>query len=250
MQPIARKKEWFGEWFDSPYYHLLYQHRDQQEARLFLDAVVRHYDIPLDTRILDLACGKGRHSFYLHSLGYEVEGVDLSPESIRHASLSATERLHFAVHDMRKVYKASHFDWVMNLFTSFGYFEDDDTHRQVITCMAKNLHPGGHLLIDFFDLAYVLHGLVPLEEVVRQEIRYEIRRWFDGQYVRKQITVLHHDGQVAGVFEEKVRGFLLKDFEGFLADAGIRLLACHGGYDLSPYIESLSPRLIMVGQKI
>src|SRR5690606_8758177 len=114
--------EWFKDWFNSPYYHLLYNHRDENEAIFFLDNLIAKLQPKPDARILDLACGRGRHAVYLRTKGFDVTGVDLSPENIRLAATTAGERLHFYVHDMRYLLLSNYFDLVLNLFTSFGYF--------------------------------------------------------------------------------------------------------------------------------
>ena len=119
---IEETKEWFGEWFDSPYYHILYRDRDYQEAHAFIDKIVKYFDLHSTDAILDLACGKGRHSIYLNEKGYNVVGVDLSAQNITFASQYGNDRLHFYRHDMREVFRESTFDYVLNMFTSFGYF--------------------------------------------------------------------------------------------------------------------------------
>ena len=73
---------WFANWFDSSYYHILYKNRDEKEAELFIDNLVQHLQIPQGSTLIDIACGKGRHATYFNSLGLDVIGIDLSPNSI------------------------------------------------------------------------------------------------------------------------------------------------------------------------
>ena len=117
---------WFAHWFDSPYYHLLYKNRDNEEAQVFINKLVSHFKIPKKSKILDIACGKGRHATYFNKKGMDVMGVDLSHNSINSAKKAENATLKFAVHDMRKVFQKNRFDIVTNLFTSFGYFEKDE----------------------------------------------------------------------------------------------------------------------------
>ena len=124
-------KQWYASWFDTPYYHILYKDRDYSEARGFMDNLTDYLNIPECGKILDLACGKGRHSVYLNTLGYHVTGVDLSEQSITHAKQFENENLKFDVHDMSKAYPDT-FDAVFNLFTSFGYFNQESTNIQVL----------------------------------------------------------------------------------------------------------------------
>ena len=76
---------WFVNWFDSPYYHTLYKNRDEKEAQVFIDNLVHHLQIKKGSKLIDIACGKGRHATYFNSLGLDVVGVDLSPNSIASA---------------------------------------------------------------------------------------------------------------------------------------------------------------------
>ena len=82
---MTNKKKWFESWFDTPYYHLLYKHRDDKEAHKFIKNLMQFLKIDKDQNILDLACGKGRHSIFLNKLGYRVTGVDLSSQNILQA---------------------------------------------------------------------------------------------------------------------------------------------------------------------
>ncbi len=78
-------KNWFAKWFDTKYYHILYKDRDYQEARMFIDNITSYLNLPEKAKVLDLACGKGRHSIYLNKLGFDVVGADLSENSINEA---------------------------------------------------------------------------------------------------------------------------------------------------------------------
>ena len=116
---------WFTSWFDTPFYHILYKDRDHAEAQHFMDTLTEYLNIPEGGSILDLACGKGRHSIYLNTLGFDVTGADLSENSIVFAKQFENNTLHFEVHNMCKPFNKP-FDAVFNLFTSFGYFEKNE----------------------------------------------------------------------------------------------------------------------------
>src|SRR5258707_9221558 len=92
---------WYKEWFNSPFYHKLYFERDEEEAKAFLNKLIEHLRPRHGSRMLDLACGRGRHSRILASLGFDVSGIDLSPDSIAYAKKYEFEKLHFYIHDMR-----------------------------------------------------------------------------------------------------------------------------------------------------
>ena len=110
---------WYQDWFNSPYYHLLYQHRDEQEAAEFIDRLMGYLHPREGSRMLDVACGKGRHAVQLARYGFEVTGIDLSEESIAFAKKTETPNLQFFRHDMRQPFYINYFHYAFNFFTSF-----------------------------------------------------------------------------------------------------------------------------------
>ncbi|HRN98840.1 MAG TPA: methyltransferase domain-containing protein, partial [Flavobacterium sp.] len=135
----SNDSQWYASWFDTPYYHILYKDRDYHEAQLFMDNLTGYLNLPEKAKILDLACGKGRHSVYLNQLGFDVTGADLSANSIAQASQHQNPTLHFKVHDMREPFEEK-FDAVFNLFTSFGYFDDDNDNLRTLKAIHESLN--------------------------------------------------------------------------------------------------------------
>ena len=113
-------KDDYNKWFDSPYYHILYENRDHKEAKNFIKKILKYLKLDRGSKILDAACGKGRHSIEIEKLGYKVLGIDLSKNSINKAKKNENENLKFLIHDI-SIPLESEFDAVFNLFTSFGY---------------------------------------------------------------------------------------------------------------------------------
>ena len=165
---------WFASWFDTPYYHILYKDRDYEEAQLFMDNITQYLNLPEDAKILDLACGKGRHSIYLNKLGYNVTGADLSENSIAEASKYSNEKLHFTVHDMREPFDEK-FDAIFNLFTSFGYFESDDDNLITLKAIHESLSEFCFAVIDFMNVYKVINDLVPHEVKTVEGIDFHIK---------------------------------------------------------------------------
>ncbi len=134
-------KEWYKDWFNSPFYHKLYFDRDETEAQQFIERLLQHLKPPPESRMLDVACGKGRHSKFLASRGFDVTGIDISVDSINYAIQFAQDNLHFYVHDMRFLFWINYFDYAFNFFTSFGYFgtrrEHDDALRTIVGSIKK-----------------------------------------------------------------------------------------------------------------
>lgn len=234
---------WFTSWFDSPYYHILYKDRDNTEAELFMKLLSSFLNLPSEAEILDLACGKGRHSKSLNELGYNVTGVDLSRASIKHAKRFENDRLHFIVHDMSQVFP-KRFDAVFNLFTSFGYFDDEKDNLRTIKAIKEELKSDGFGVIDFLNLNYVLKNLVPLENKTIDNIRFRIERSIKNGYIIKNISF--EDQGKKFNYTEKVKALTLKDFKSYFDEAGVSLKYCLGDYSLNEFDEELSERLILI----
>lgn len=234
---------WFASWFDTPYYHILYKDRDHAEAQHFMDNLTHYLNLPEDAKILDLACGKGRHSLYLNQLGYDVTGADLSENSIAAASEFANDKLHFKVHDMREPFEEK-FDAVFNLFTSFGYFESDDDNLTTLKAIKESLTEYGFAVIDFMNVNYVINNLVPEEVKTVEGIDFHIKRYVKDNHIFKEIY-FEDKGQKFH-FTEKVKALTLDDFEQMMEEAGIFLLDVFGDYKLRKFFKNDSERLIMI----
>lgn len=235
-------QNWFASWFDTPYYHILYKDRDYEEAQLFMDNITEYLNLPDDAKILDLACGKGRHSIYLSKLGYDVTGADLSANSIAEASKHANEKLHFVVHDMREPMNEK-FDAIFNLFTSFGYFDDDNDNIRTLKAICASLSEYGFGVIDFMNVNRVIKNLVPEETKTVDGIDFHIKRYYLDDHIYKEIRF--QDNGKDFKFVEKVKALTLADFEQMMEEAGIHLLDVFGDYKLRKY-NADSERLIMM----
>ncbi|GAA4243107.1 methyltransferase domain-containing protein [Winogradskyella psychrotolerans] len=236
-------KQWYASWFDTPYYHILYKDRDYAEAQGFMDNLTNYLNIPEHGKILDLACGKGRHSVYLNSLGYKVTGVDLSEQSINYANQFENETLKFNVHDMSKPYPDT-FDAVFNLFTSFGYFEDENCNLETIKSIKAELNAFGFGVIDFMNSNYIIENLVKENVKTVEGIDFLQKRSVKDGYIIKDIS-FNADGE-AFQFQERVKAFTLEDFETLFEKAGVHLLDVFGDYKLRKYHSKTSERLIMI----
>ena len=234
---------WFTSWFDTPFYHILYKDRDDTEAHAFMDTLTNYLNIPEGGTILDLACGKGRHARYLNQIGYNVIGADLSENSIEFAKQFENNMLHFEVHDMCKPY-SKQFDGVFNLFTSFGYFDDDADNLKTIAAIKENLNTVGFGVIDFMNSTFVIDNLVPEEVKTVDGIDFYLKRYVDDGYIVKDITFTADDDTYN--FQERVRAFTLADFELLFEQAGVHLLEIFGDYNLGKFNTKTSERLVMI----
>ncbi len=240
-------KSWYTTWFDSPYYHILYKDRNYDEARFFLDNLLAYLHPKPHYTILDLACGKGRHAVYLNSRGFEVTGVDLSAQNIDAAKLHENDNLHFFVHDMREVFRPESFDFVLNLFTSFGYFEEETDNIIALRAAAESVKHGGKLVIDFMNSDYALQNLVAHEQKEVEGITFDISRKLQNGFIVK--TINFTDKGQGFSFEERVRALTYDDFMEYFSMAGLRLADVFGNYKLEPFDPKTCERMIFVLKK-
>ncbi|WP_432712441.1 class I SAM-dependent methyltransferase [Pedobacter sp.] len=242
------QRKWFQYWFNSPYYHILYSQRNDEEAELLIDNLSSYLKPSSDSRILDIACGRGRHAIYLQKKGYDVTGIDLSEQSIKFAHQFEQKQLHFFVHDMRKLFYINYFNLSLNLFTSFGYFETEKDHVNALKSFRKGLKPDGTLVIDYFNTLKILRNLTAQEVKTMEGIEFKIKKFVSDGKIIKHINFEHKGKPFA--FEERVKAFTLADFERMLLKSGLELCAKFGDYSLNPFDENKSDRLILICKKI
>ncbi len=236
-------KDWFTSWFDTPYYHILYKHRNDVEAELFMQNVTRFLKLPKTAHILDLPCGKGRYSIYLNTLGYKVTGIDLSKNSIALAKRYENERLQFEVADMRDEIKGS-YDAIFNLFTSFGYFDNDEDDLKVLRAIKSGLKKDGVFVLDFLNVIKAKNDLIPKEEKIIDGIAFQIQKSIENGFIKKQISffadgLTHH-------YTENVKLLDLNKMKNYLKAVDFEILEVFGDYDLNPFDEATSNRLILI----
>lgn len=235
--------QWFESWFNTPYYHILYKDRDYKEAENFIKLLVNDLELSQNARIVDLACGKGRHSIFLNQLGYQVLGLDLSEQSIEHNKQFENETLRFAIHDMRDPMLLNEpVDAVFNLFTSFGYFEDSKDDLSVFQSVFDAMKPGGYFVLDFLNEGFVRNTLVPEAVVEKEGIIFNISKKIEDNFVVKDIK-FQDEGQDFHFFE-KVKLSTTKQIEDYANKAGFQRVKIWGDYALSAFDSQKSPRCI------
>lgn len=250
--PISRKnasaanendKSWYTSWFNTDYYHILYKDRDYNEAKNFMDVLVNYLNLPDEASILDVACGRGRHSIHLNSIGYNVTGIDLSEASIAYAKKFENPKLKFEQHDMC-IPCNEQFDAVFNLFTSFGYFENEADNLKALKAFRDNLNETGFGVIDFMNVDYVKQHLVKQETKTIDGITFTIEKSIEDGYILKNISFTDEGKDYK--FTEKVKALTLNDFESYFNEAGIYLLDVFGDYKLRKFDKNTSERLVLI----
>lgn len=244
-------KAWFKDWFNSPYYHLLYQHRDENEAEQFINTLIAYLKPSKGATMLDIACGKGRHSMALAEMGFDVTGIDLSEASITEAKSQESAYLHFYQHDMRRVFRINYFDFAFNFFTSFGYFKTRREHDNAIRMMADSIKPGGILVIDYLNVHFVESQLEPIVTTQVEEVKFHISKWQTEDHFFKQIQITDQEHSAPRhLYTERVAKFSLGDFNDMLSYQQMQIVEVFGNYQLGHYDIKSSPRMIIVAKKM
>ena len=237
--------DWFKAWFNTPYYHTLYKNRDNSEAKAFIENMIDYLHLEKGAKVMDLACGKGRHSITLNENGLDVIGLDLSDESIVYAKQFENKKLAFDVHDMREIYKTDYFDVIFNLFTSFGYFDDENDNFKVFDAVKKQLKANGIFVFDYLNAEKIVANLIPYEEKEIDGIIFKISKSItENQFIKKEID-FYADGQ-DWHFEEYVKVLYKKDFEQLIKQVDFKTKAVFGNYKLESFDAENSDRLILI----
>lgn len=242
-----KNTEWFASWFDSPYYPMLYKHRDEDEAREALTNLHHYLALRNEMLVLDLCCGQGRHSRTLHKLGCHVVGIDLSNSAIACAHSMAESGQRFEVQDMRTFSLPERFDAVFNLFTSFGYFDSDTENRRVLGRIAEHLHPNGILVLDYLNAIPLLDQHIQQKEQTIDGVFFRTAKRIEGNSVVKQIDVI--DNGVTYSYSERVQLITLDHFTQMLQSCGFSVEKVFGNYQLDDYNPQESPRCLIIARK-
>ncbi|WP_226001858.1 class I SAM-dependent methyltransferase [Paenibacillus sp. BJ-4] len=257
--------EWYEQSFGEDYL-LVYKHRDFQGAYQEVQKMISWLKLPQGSSVLDLCCGMGRHSLALADAGYQVTGVDLSGVLLREAHAADPEgRVSWHQGDMRAVPLDESFDAVVNLFTSFGYFEKDEEQLKVLKEIYRLLKPGGRFIIDYLNPAYVAAHLVPHSSREDEGNWIEEHRVIEDGFVKKQIAIRSSESAATAeaaagldpitgeesvrVYHERVKLYPYEKFRALLEQAGLTVEQVHGSYNEDQYIEEASPRMIFVGMR-
>lgn len=243
-------KSWYEEWFNSPYYYQLYFKRDKKEASDFINKLIDYLKPSKNSLMLDVGCGRGRHSIQLATKGFDVTGIDLSEESILIAKENESEHLHFFIHDMRLPFWINYFDYAFNFFTSFGYFNTRREHHNSIRTISESLKPGGVFIIDYFNVHFEEEHLVADSTSEIDGVTFHISKWFDETHIYKKIVIESEQLKDPLTYMEKVAKFSYGDFTEMLAYHHMQIQEVFGDYNFSHYDVRKSPRMIIVVKKM
>lgn len=241
---------WFNDWFNSKFYLKVYSHRDETEAERLVNLIIRELELNSGTKVLDMACGSGRHAVIFAKRGYEVIAVDLSKLLISEAEKNADEnnvKIKFVLSDILKFQTESRYKIVLNLFTSFGYFDSDEENFQVIKKAYDLVEDDGYFVLDYFNKNYLLKNLIPITVFSENGYRITQNRTIRENRVRKNITIENKDSVVE--FYESVRVYSYEEISEFISKVGFKIDYKYGDYDGNHFNLDSSPRLIFFARK-
>ncbi|MGB0868376.1 MAG: class I SAM-dependent DNA methyltransferase [Flavobacteriales bacterium] len=246
---IEDVKPWYESWFNSKYYHILYQNRSHEEAEAFIEKLFEFFNLTKTSFVVDMACGKGRHANKIAELGYKTIGLDLAEDSITSAKQNAKAHSAFFVHDMLQSPKDifTNADIVLNLFTSFGFFKSLENHEKVIHNFGHCIKQNGLFLFDFMNVQKVINALNKEEVKTLNGIEFHITRRIENDMILK--TIKFQDEGKSYEFTEEVFGLTLAHFQTMFNSANFKIIETFGDYDLNTYQPDHSSRLIILAQK-
>jgi SAM-dependent methyltransferase len=243
------EKEWYREWFNSPFYHKLYFEHDEKEAEDFIRRLTQRLQIPHGSRVLDVACGRGRHARILATFGFDVTATDLAPGNIAFAQKFESDNLHFFVHDMRLPFWGNFFDYAFNFYTSFGYFRTRREHEAAIRAISRSLKPGGRFIIDYLNVHYTEDHLRPEETKQLNGTVYDIKRWQTQTHFYKNVKISDASLSKPNEHTEIVAKLSPGDFTDMFSYQDLQIEEVFGNYNLDPYDVKKTPRLIIIARK-
>jgi ubiquinone/menaquinone biosynthesis C-methylase UbiE len=242
------RNDWFINWFNSKYYHILYKSRNKDEASDFIQAIISTLSLKSNNSVLDLGCGTGRHSISLSNHFKLVHGIDISSYNISIANKNKKENLKFFISDMRNFDTNIKYGYIFNLFTSFGYFKKNEDNLKVLKSCYHHLNKNGLLIIDFLNSEQIKSSINGLKEMKNiSGISFNIHKEIIDDYVIKKIEI--KDGEASYNFQEKVQLFKIEDFKKMFEFSGFKIISSYGDYQMNPY-DLNSSRLILCAKKI
>ncbi|MEF8835821.1 MAG: class I SAM-dependent methyltransferase [Candidatus Thermoplasmatota archaeon] len=233
-------------WKDSPF-----NIDEIDRAPKEIDKISSLAELEPDMKVLDLCCGVGRHSVVLAKRGYDVTGVDLTEHYLEKARKKAEEEdleIEFIKEDMREFKRKENFDVVLNLFTSFGLFEDEEENMKVLENIHASLKSNGKLIMDLMgkeilarifeerDWSETDDGLILEERNVENHWSWmKTRRILISEESKKEYNLSHWI-------------YSAKELEDMLKEVGFSSIEVYGNYEGEPYDEE-ADRLVVIGEK-
>lgn len=241
---------WYKDWFNSENYIKVYSHRDETEAVKLVELITKSLLLQQGSSVLDMACGSGRHAITFAKMGFNVTAVDSSELLISEAKKNALQtrvKIDFVLSDILEFETSKRFDLIVNLFTSIGYFENDEQNFYVIKKAYDLLNQGGYFILDYFNKDYLLKNLIPTTIFSENGFRITQNRSIEGSRIIKKITIENNGS--AEEFYESVRLYSYEEILVYIKKAGFAAIKQYGDYFANNYERETSSRLIIFAKK-
>lgn len=242
--------EWYKDWFETDEYLSVYSHRNENDAEELVNLILNNVHLTRNANVLDMACGAGRHSLLFAKKGFNVTAVDLSNNLLSVAAekaFSNVVKINFIQTDLRILNLPTKFDLAVNLFTSFGYFEEDEENLKIFKTAFNHLNEKGYFIIDFFNKNYLINNLIAESSEKIEDVEIHQRRKIENQRVIKEITI-KNNGQTKKFFES-IRIYSKDELVSRLIKIGFSVINIFGDYFGGDFDIASSPRLILFTQK-
>ncbi len=243
-------KQWYDQWFNSPEYLEVYNHRNEIDGEKHVNFILSKINLKPDSKILDMACGSGRHSILFAKKGYNVAGIDLSENLLAEAKkLAEKEKLNVNLikSDIRKFSTDNKFNLILNLFTSFGYFREDEDNFLVLKKAYEFLLPEGFFVLDYFNKNHLLKNLIPISEQIRNGKKIVQKRYVRKGRVEKIIQIIFNEE--IKEYNESVKLYSHQELNDKLLEIGFENVKLFGDFDGSSFNMDNSPRFIAICKK-
>lgn len=239
--------EWYKDWFNSDFYLHVYSHRNNEDAKKLVGLILSKIKLPPSAKILDSSCGNGRHAILFAKKGYEVTGFDLSTRLLELAAKECEiQKLNVKLvrADIRNFCVKEKFDLIVNLFTSFGYFESDEENFLFFKNALKMMHKESFLIFDYFNYDYIVNNLVEEDFKRYDEILVRQKRKIIDERIIKEITIEKNGEKFS--YNESVKLYRINELVDVFTKFGFKPIEFLGDYYGNSFSESDSPRLIMI----
>lgn len=242
--------EWFKDWFNTEEYLFVYRNRNEKDAKKLVDLILKNTNLKKNSKVLDLACGSGRHSIFFALYGFDVTAVDLSENLLKVARASAQAAnvdVRFIQADMRHFCVDEKFNLIVNLFTSFGYFEKDEENFRLFDHVKNELAVNGYFVLDYFNRNYIENNLVKSSEDIVGDTKIVQERSIVGNRVVKKIKISKNS--VDKSFMENVRMYSKAEIEEELQRRNLKIKNIFGDFEGNSFDIDKSKRIIIIAEK-
>ncbi len=238
---------WYEDYF-GPDYLLIDIHRDTAKEVDFIYDVLR---LKNKKKLLDAACGYGRHLVPLVKRGIDVIGCDLSSFMLGevHNKLRSAKKNRLIRCDLRYLPFIKEFDCACNMFNSFGYFEREEDNFKVLTSIAKSLKPGGLFLLDHINRDFILRSSFKKDWFLKDGAIILEKKWIDPVKNRSEIDVIVIDKKGKRDYHHSIRVYSFTEIKMLLEAAGFIVIDVFGGFDGERF-ELNNNRMLILSQVI